>query len=83
MQMGPLESTARWLIRRLLSNILKYPADSNDSTSLGETLCLMCRQVPKQTKSHFCSKACTDQAEKAGPMILEVPAGHVTFKSGE
>ena len=33
--------------------------------------------------SHFCSQPCTDDAEKKGPMILEVPFGHVTFKSGQ
>ncbi|KIK57329.1 hypothetical protein GYMLUDRAFT_263100 [Collybiopsis luxurians FD-317 M1] len=49
--------------------------------TLGETLCLLCLQNPKQTNSHFCSKACADNAEKQGPMILEVPAGHVTFRS--
>jgi hypothetical protein len=32
--------------------------------------------------SHFCSQTCTDDADKNGPMILEVPQGHSTFKSG-
>jgi len=32
--------------------------------------------------SHFCSQTCADDAESKGPMILEVPVGHVTFKSG-
>ena len=32
--------------------------------------------------SHFCSQTCIDDAESKGPMILEVPAGHVTFKNG-
>ena len=32
--------------------------------------------------SHFCSQTCIDDAEKKGPMILEVPVGHSTFKSG-
>lgn len=50
--------------------------------SLGETLCLMCLQAPKMANSHFCSQTCIDDAESKGPMILEVPAGHVTFKSG-
>ncbi|KAF9556030.1 ADP-ribosylation [Agrocybe pediades] len=49
--------------------------------TLGETLCLMCLQEPKMPNSHFCSQACTDDAESKGPMILEVPVGHVTFKS--
>ncbi|KAJ3807507.1 hypothetical protein F5876DRAFT_79635 [Lentinula aff. lateritia] len=48
--------------------------------TLGETLCIMCLKAAKQTNSHFCSKACADNAEMKGPMILEVPAGHVTFK---
>ncbi|KAJ7679199.1 hypothetical protein DFH06DRAFT_1465374 [Mycena polygramma] len=49
--------------------------------TLGETICLMCKQAPKQPQSHFCSSTCTDDAEKNGPMILEVPVGHETFKS--
>ncbi|KAF8176126.1 hypothetical protein K438DRAFT_1518572, partial [Mycena galopus ATCC 62051] len=48
---------------------------------LGETICLMCKQAPKQPQSHFCGAACADDAEKNGPMLLEIPAGHVTFKS--
>ncbi|KAJ3979262.1 hypothetical protein F5890DRAFT_1589450 [Lentinula detonsa] len=48
--------------------------------TLGETLCLMCLASAKQTNSHFCSKACADAAEMKGPMILEVPVGHVTFR---
>jgi hypothetical protein len=42
----------------------------------------MCRQAPKMANSHFCSQTCTDDADKNGPMILEVPQGHSTFKSG-
>ncbi|KAJ7222937.1 hypothetical protein C8J57DRAFT_242270 [Mycena rebaudengoi] len=49
--------------------------------TLGETICLRCQQAPKEPKSHFCSTACANDAEKNGPMIIEVPAGHVTFKS--
>ncbi|KAJ7888787.1 hypothetical protein B0H13DRAFT_2252732, partial [Mycena leptocephala] len=49
--------------------------------TLGETICLMCKQAPKQPQSHFCGSVCADDAEKNGPMILEVPVGHVTFKS--
>ncbi|KDR68592.1 hypothetical protein GALMADRAFT_146244 [Galerina marginata CBS 339.88] len=49
--------------------------------TLGENLCLMCLQAPKMANSHFCSQTCIDDAESKGPMILEVPAGHVTFKS--
>lgn len=48
---------------------------------LGETLCLMCLQVPKMKLSHFCSQVCIDKAEKMGPMVLEVPTGHDTFRS--
>ena len=50
---------------------------------LGETLCLMCLQVPKMKLSHFCSQVCIDKAEKMGPMVLEVPTGHDTFRSGK
>lgn len=32
--------------------------------------------------SHFCSQTCIDDAEAKGPMILEVPYGHTTFKNG-
>ncbi|KAK1231540.1 hypothetical protein PQX77_005332 [Marasmius sp. AFHP31] len=49
--------------------------------TLAESLCLLCLQQPKQTHSHFCSKKCEDDAENRGPMILEVPVGHTTFKS--
>jgi hypothetical protein len=43
----------------------------------------MCLQAPKMANSHFCSQPCVDDAESKGPMILEVPFGHVTFKSGQ
>ena len=33
--------------------------------------------------SHFCSQVCIDKAEKMGPMLLEVPTGHDTFRSGK
>ncbi|KAG5653229.1 hypothetical protein H0H81_001612 [Sphagnurus paluster] len=33
--------------------------------------------------SHFCTQACSDDAEAKGPLLLEVPKGHVTFKSVE
>lgn len=49
--------------------------------TLGETICLMCRKVPKAPNSHFCGQTCSDDAEKNGPMLLEIPIGHVTFKS--
>lgn len=48
---------------------------------LGETVCLMCRKIAKLSASHFCSTACTTSAEQQAPMILEVPKGHVTFRS--
>ena len=50
--------------------------------SLGENLCLMCLQAPKMAHSHFCSQTCVDDAENKGPMVLEVPYGHSTFKNG-
>ncbi|KAF9463918.1 hypothetical protein BDZ94DRAFT_1217414 [Collybia nuda] len=49
--------------------------------TLGETICLMCRQAAKQPGSHFCGQACADDCEKAGPLLLEVPRNHITFKS--
>ncbi|KAE9399605.1 ADP-ribosylation [Gymnopus androsaceus JB14] len=49
--------------------------------TFGETLCLMCLTNARQSNSHFCGKACADNAEMKGPMILEVPAGHDTFKN--
>jgi len=42
----------------------------------------MCLQAPKMAHSHFCCQTCVDDAEGKGPMILEVPVGHATFKSG-
>jgi hypothetical protein len=42
----------------------------------------MCRKVAKAQGSHFCGQACNDEAEKKGPMLIEIPNGHMTFKSG-
>jgi hypothetical protein len=42
----------------------------------------MCRLVAKGSKSHFCGQTCSDRAERNGPMLLEIPAGHDTFKDG-
>ncbi|EGO20711.1 hypothetical protein SERLADRAFT_477146 [Serpula lacrymans var. lacrymans S7.9] len=44
-------------------------------------VCLLCRTAPKQIESHFCGKACADEAEKKAPMVLKVPEDHVTFAS--
>ncbi|EAU83112.2 hypothetical protein CC1G_11638 [Coprinopsis cinerea okayama7 len=49
--------------------------------TLAENLCLLCLKQTKMANSHFCSQTCIDDAEKKGPAILEVPNGHVTFKS--
>ncbi|KAF9533957.1 hypothetical protein CPB83DRAFT_417181 [Crepidotus variabilis] len=49
--------------------------------NLGENLCIMCMQAPKMAHSHFCNQTCADDAESKGPMIIEVPYGHSTFKS--
>ncbi|KAH6913474.1 hypothetical protein BKA70DRAFT_1262986 [Coprinopsis sp. MPI-PUGE-AT-0042] len=49
--------------------------------TLAENLCLMCMKAQKMANSHFCSQTCIDDAEKKGPAVLEVPHGHVTFKS--
>ncbi|KAF9259089.1 hypothetical protein L218DRAFT_1061891 [Marasmius fiardii PR-910] len=42
--------------------------------TLAETICLMCLQQSKRPHSNFCGTKCEDDAEKRGPMILEVPA---------
>ncbi|KAJ7592669.1 hypothetical protein C8J56DRAFT_1127072 [Mycena floridula] len=49
--------------------------------TLTETSCLLCHLATKLPNSHFCSQTCIDEAEKKGPMLLEIPPGHVTFKS--
>ncbi|KAF8630179.1 hypothetical protein AX15_003058 [Amanita polypyramis BW_CC] len=49
--------------------------------TLGENICLMCRQAPKMASSHFCSQTCIDDVEIQAPLLLEVPQGHSTFKS--
>lgn len=41
----------------------------------------MCRKAAKQSKFPFCSRACGVNAQNSGPMLLEIPTGHVTFKS--
>ncbi|KAJ7844786.1 hypothetical protein B0H14DRAFT_2776300 [Mycena olivaceomarginata] len=48
--------------------------------TIGETICLMCKQAPKQPQSHFCGASCADDAEKNGPTILEIPAGHASWR---
>ncbi|KAI0784004.1 hypothetical protein BC629DRAFT_1594122 [Irpex lacteus] len=50
---------------------------------LAEKSCLFCRKTQKQGDRHFCGQACADEAVKKGPMILEVPEDHETFKSVE
>ncbi|KAH7913780.1 ADP-ribosylation [Hygrophoropsis aurantiaca] len=42
--------------------------------------CLMCGKAVK-SHGHFCSQVCTTKAEKAAPMVLEVPPAHKTFTS--
>jgi hypothetical protein len=49
--------------------------------ALAEKICLFCLQAEKQTFSQFCGRTCAREVEKKAPMIIEVPAGHVTFKS--
>ncbi|KAI0777848.1 hypothetical protein BC629DRAFT_1582775 [Irpex lacteus] len=51
------------------------------SYRLAEKSCLYCRKVPKQGDQHFCGQACANEAMKKGPLILEVPEDHETFKS--
>ena len=43
----------------------------------------MCRTNPKQGDRHYCGKTCAEEAANKGPVILEVPEGHVTFNSGK
>ncbi|KAG9031671.1 hypothetical protein FS837_002916 [Tulasnella sp. UAMH 9824] len=38
-----------------------------------EVACLMCKEFPKAPKRHFCGKACADKAEKAAPILMDVP----------
>ncbi|RDB29283.1 Poly [ADP-ribose] polymerase 3 [Hypsizygus marmoreus] len=61
------------------------PSDycSQGHKTLGESICLMCHQAAKLPNAHFCSQTCTDDAENQGPLMLEVPKGHLTFKSVE
>ncbi|KAH8112677.1 hypothetical protein DFH11DRAFT_1784149, partial [Phellopilus nigrolimitatus] len=47
---------------------------------LAEEACLQCKKVPKKI-SHFCSRACAQNAQQNSPGLLEVPEGHTTFKS--
>lgn len=42
----------------------------------------MCHAASKAGSYHFCSVSCENEAERKGPMILEVPVGHVTFNDG-
>ncbi|EGN91901.1 hypothetical protein SERLA73DRAFT_173256 [Serpula lacrymans var. lacrymans S7.3] len=49
--------------------------------TLVDDVCLMCRQSPKQSYSHFCGKTCAMRAESVAPLLLEVPRNHVTFTS--
>ncbi|KAG8905715.1 hypothetical protein FRC01_008254, partial [Tulasnella sp. 417] len=38
-----------------------------------EIACLMCKELPKAPKRHFCGKGCSDKAEKGAPILLDVP----------
>ena len=60
---------------------LRLIKTDHESSSM-ENICLMCRQVPKLSNSHFCGQTCKHNANNNSPMILEVPQGHSTFKSG-
>ncbi|TDL25748.1 ADP-ribosylation [Rickenella mellea] len=53
---------------------------SQSHKRLAMEACLMCKKLPKKV-GQFCTKACADDAKQKGPMILEVPEGHVTFKN--
>ncbi|KAF9812472.1 hypothetical protein IEO21_06190 [Rhodonia placenta] len=47
---------------------------------LAETACLWCRLSPKKGDRHFCSTACATEAQNNAAILLEIPAGHVTYK---
>lgn len=81
-RMVPLGITARFHIRRAYLKSGSASSPSDIILRLVETLCLMCLKACKTSNSHFCSQKCTDDADKKGPLLLEVPVGHVTFKSG-
>lgn len=49
---------------------------------LSKEACLMCRKVPMRI-GQFCGRLCSDNAENSAPRVLEIPEGHITFKSGE
>ncbi|CAL1717325.1 unnamed protein product [Somion occarium] len=51
--------------------------------SLAENSCIWCRKAPKQGDKHFCGLACSDEARKKGPIIVEIPDDHVTFQGVE
>jgi len=42
----------------------------------------MCRSDAKQGDHHFCGKTCADEAASKGPIILEVPEGHIGLATG-
>ncbi|KAG9010485.1 hypothetical protein FRB90_007798 [Tulasnella sp. 427] len=44
-----------------------------------EVACLMCKEMPKAPKRHFCGKACSDKAEKGAPILLDVPKSDPKF----
>ena len=81
--MGNRPSTAPPLIRRKFNVALCLYDVSLEIRSLGETVCLMCRLNPKQGDRQYCGKTCAEEAANKGPVILEVPEGHVTFSSGK
>jgi hypothetical protein len=49
---------------------------------LAEKACLYCRKAQKQGDRLYCGQSCADEATKKGPLVLEVPEDHVTFRSG-
>jgi hypothetical protein len=44
--------------------------------------CLMCFSAPKDGAYDFCGAGCKDIAMKYTPVLLAIPAGHVTFTIG-
>lgn len=81
-EMENLVSIARQHTKRRLFKYVNTWLSLSPLLRLSETVCLMCHASPRQGDRHFCGKTCADEAASKGPIILEVPVGHVTFNSG-
>ncbi|KAF5314278.1 hypothetical protein D9619_011841 [Psilocybe cf. subviscida] len=45
--------------------------------------CLLCKARPKLNRYHLCGRSCKQIATKSTPLILEAPAGHITYEQVE